>query len=144
MSSIVRNLGVLSRCTSQYTVNRLSIYELNGNQYVYLLSVCEEPGLSQETLSRLSFFNKSNISRQLNDLEERGYIERRPSEEDRRIMQVYPTEKARKIYPLVQNVLQDWRELMLEEFNEEEIALLHRMLNRMAERANAYLRGEPL
>ena len=79
---------------NRYRAEQLAPLELKSCHAGYLLEICACPGISQEQLSRRIYANKSNVARQLATLEESGYVERRPGEEDRRVMRVYPTERA--------------------------------------------------
>ena len=61
-------------------------------------------GLSQEELARYICTNKSTVTRHVTQLEENGYVERRPSESDRRVMRVYPTERMQALLPAVRRI----------------------------------------
>ena len=85
MSTFLNNISMVSRSATQYTENSLSdIGDLKGYQAKYILILCQSPGISQDTIARLLFVNKSNVARQVAALEELGYLERRQGE-DRRI-----------------------------------------------------------
>jgi len=49
---------------------------------------------SQAEMARQLNVNKSSVTRQLAVLEEKGYIRREPAAADKRILLVYPTQKA--------------------------------------------------
>ena len=61
--------------------------------------VCRNPGCSQEFLVEKVCLDKTTVAHHLARLEEKGYIEKRPSPNDGRARAVYPTEKALQIYP---------------------------------------------
>ena len=86
-------------------------------------------------MAKRIYINKSNVTRNLAVLEKNGYIERRPSETDKRVMLVYPTQKAQDTRPLLHEIVQDWNALISEDFSEEELELFRTMLARIAERA---------
>ena len=52
----------------------------------------------------------SGNRRQLAVLEETGYVLRQPGEADRRVMRVYPTEKALSALPRIQEIMDNWEE----------------------------------
>jgi len=85
------------------------------------------------------YINKSNVARQLAKLEENGYVERRISANDKRIIEVYPTDKAFEILPRVQEVLRDWNNYLTAEFTPEECELLTRLLEIAMRRATDYV-----
>lgn len=139
MASIMRCISVISRCAAQYRTNKLEGTGLTGNQYAYILNVCRHPGISQDGLARMVYINKSNAARQLAKLEENGYVERRISANDKRIIEVYPTDKAFEILPRVQEVLRDWNNYLTAEFTPEECELLTRLLEIAMRRATDYV-----
>ena len=65
---------------------------------MYVLRICEVPGITQDQFNSLFYINPSNITRSVAALEKMGYLERRPNEKDKRTCCLYPTEKARAAY----------------------------------------------
>ena len=94
MYTITTSMNNLIRCMNRYRTEQLAPLELKSCHAGYLLAICACPGITQEQLSRRIYANKSNVARQLAVLEESGYVLRQPGEADRRVMRVYPTEKA--------------------------------------------------
>ena len=135
MPSISRYINVISRCGNMYRNERLKGTDLGTSHHTYLFTICRNPGISQEKLARMIYINKSNVTRQLSALEQNGFISRRCSPEDRRIMQVFPTEKAEALYPKVVELMKHWNRLLLEDFSEEEQNLLLDMMQRVQAKA---------
>lgn len=138
MDSFMRCISRTARCSQLYRSERLAEVGLNGGQYVYISNVCRNPGISQEQMSRQILINKSNVARQLAALEQSGFVRREPDPKDRRVMRVYPTEKAQEVYPYIQQVLADWRHYLTEDFTDEEREQLDSLLERILEKAAAY------
>ena len=90
-------------------------------------------------LAKRICFNKSNIARQIVVLEEGGFVLRKPSEEDKRVMELYPTEKTLELMPKIRQVLGDWRGYLMEGLTAEEIAVLDKALETMRVRAGAWV-----
>ncbi len=139
MPGFMKNINQIARCAEQYRTDRLAQLGLTGCQYSYILHVCREPGISQECLARQICIHKSNVARQLAQLEESGFVRREHKEKDRRVVAVFPTEKAAAAYPVVREVLGEWSRYITGELNEEEKALLFTILEKMKKRAAAYL-----
>ena len=93
-------------------------------------------------LAREICINKSNVTRHLAALEESGYVERKPSEQDKRVTLVFPTEKALDILPTVRSVIREWNEYLTEGMDEEELERFALTLSRIAERARQYSERE--
>ena len=134
----MRCISRTARCSQLYRSERLAEVGLNGGQYVYISNVCRNPGISQEQMSRQILINKSNVARQLASLEQNGFVRREPDAKDRRVMRVYPTERAMEVYPYIQQVLADWRHYLTENFTDEEREQLDSLLERVLEKAAAY------
>lgn len=84
------------------------------------------------------YINKSNVTRQLAALEESGFVIRRPSETDRRVTLVYPTQKAMDVLPRILEVLREWNNYITEDFTDEEKEVLSNFLERICEKAKTY------
>lgn len=135
MHQITLDISELARSGIQYRNERLLPYGLKSCHAMNLSQICAQPGISQDALTRLRHADKSSIARQVATLEEDGFITRVPCREDKRIMELYPTEKAMELLPRIQEILEYWETLLTQDFSEEEIRLLHGMLSRMKTRA---------
>lgn len=135
MHQITLDISELARSGIQYRNEQMLPYGLKSCHAMNLSQICARPGISQDALTRLRHADKSSIARQVATLEEEGFITRLPCREDKRIMELYPTEKATALLPRIQEILEYWESLLTQDFSEEEIQLLHGMLSRMKTRA---------
>ena len=135
MPHIIKTMNEITRCGMQYRTDNLEPFGLKSCHASYLLEICRNPGISQDTLARRICINKSNIARQIVVLEEGGFVERRSSQEDKRVMELYPTEKTLELLPELRKVLGGWSRYLTQDFTDEEIELLAKMLSSMRERA---------
>ena len=94
-------------------------------------------GVAQDQLAQKLHVNKSNVARQLFMLEENDFIERRRCENDRRVMEVFPTEKAIAVEKKIREANSEWRRALFADMTEEERELLEEVLDRLARRAEA-------
>ena len=108
MSQIIRDITEIARCGAQFRLDQLSPMGLKSCHASYLAQICACPGISQDGLARKIYINKSNVARQAVVLEEEGYIIRRPSEADKRVMELYPTEKAQEVLPKIMEIFTSW------------------------------------
>lgn len=135
MDSLMRSINRTHRCSKRYYNEKLNADGITGNQQIYIFQICRHPGISQEQLSQRIAVNKSNVTRQLCALEQNGFIRRQPSPEDKRVLQVFPTERAEALYPKVLDIMRLWNSLLLEDFSEDEKSLLLSMMQRVQEKA---------
>lgn len=131
----LKNIGIIARCTDMYRDDYFRNTGLNGRQCVCLLHICRQPGITQDTLSKTLFIDKSNVTRQMGLLEEAGYITRCPDEGDRRQVRVFPTEKAQQQLPAIREGFRLWREFLNETITEEEQKTIADVAERLAKRA---------
>lgn len=139
MSQIIRDITELTRCGSQYRLDQLSPMGLKACHASYLTEICDCPGISQDGLAKRICINKSNVARQAAVLEEEGFITRTPSPADKRVMELYPTQKALDLLPQIQSILVCWEECITRDLTEEEKEQISVLLARMKVRAAAYM-----
>jgi DNA-binding MarR family transcriptional regulator len=97
-----------------------------------------KPEISQKELSYLLDMSKQALAEILNKLERNGFIEREPSEADRRSVIIRLTEKGAAAAADMEGAPTDL-ESMLDGFDDEELANLSDYLRRMAERLDGQL-----
>lgn len=144
MTAFMKCVSVVNRCAVLFRTEKLEGTGLNGHQHTYISNVCRNPGISQDQLAKLIYINKSNVARQLAALEQLGFVTREPSPTDKRVLLVYPTQKAIDLYPYIQQMLGEWNDYITSDFTEEERALLSSMMERVMEKASDYVSGNPV
>ncbi len=142
MPSLMRYINVISRCGILWRADKLRGTGLKPGQASYILTLCHTPGLSQEQIARRIYIDKSNVTRHLAALEREGFVERRQSESDRRVLLVYPTQKAYDILPHIKQITREWNEYLTDGWTEEEIAAMKGFIARISDRATAYAKKE--
>lgn len=141
MSQIIKDLTEIARCGAQYRTEQLAPLGLKGCHASYLAEICREPGISQDGLAQRICINKSNVARQAAALEEAGFLQRIPSPKDKRVMQLFPTEKTLSLLPQVQSVLTDWEYKLTEALTDAEIAQMTALLAKMKASAALWMEG---
>lgn len=139
MSQIIRDITEIARCGAQYRTEALAPMGLKACHASYLLEICSNPGISQDKLASIICINKSNVARQAAILEGDGFITRTPFEQDKRIMQLYPTQKTLELLPLLKSIQSRWEACLTADVSEEERAVLERVLSQMKEKASGWI-----
>ncbi len=135
MSEILLDISALSRLAAAYRTEALEPLGLKACHSSYLLTICRNPGISQDALSKAIIINKSNIARQAAVLEKEGFIQRVPSWEDKRVMKLYPTEKTLSILPQLMDIQDAWACHITQDLTPEEKDALASTLKKMKTRA---------
>mgnify|MGYP003310526605 FL=1 len=135
MPDLMHHVTDIARCAALYRQEELAVLGLKSCHASYLCAVCDHPGITQDQLARRIFINKSNVARQLASLEEDGFVERRPSPEDKRAIQVFPTQKALDAMPQIVRIFRCWESFVAQDLSEEERCQLASMLEKMKARS---------
>ena len=139
MSQIIRDITEISRCGAQYRSEALAPMGLKACHASYLTEICAHPGISQDQLAARICINKSNVARQAAILEDDGFITRTPSPTDKRIMQLYPTQKTLELLPRISPILSQWEACLTSDITDDEKELLERLLARMKDKASCWM-----
>ena len=135
-------IKVIARAGEAFNRHAFSELGLGAGHADYIRTICRNAGITQEELTRHIGIDKSNVARTLVILEKNGYVERRQSEEDKRVMLVYPTEKAYEVLPRVREVVRSWNSFLTEDFTPEEMEQFNSMLERITRKATEAVNKE--
>ena len=135
MPVFMKYVGEVWRCANLYRTENYAELGIGSYQDYYILNICKNPGVSQEKLSKLIYVHKSNVARQLNSLEEKGFVTRVPDPRDKRSLLVYPTEKAQNALPFIREVHRRWNESVLAGFSEEERSAVASLMEKLSSNA---------
>ena len=135
MPDLMHHVTDIARCAALYRQEELAALGLKACHASYLDAICACPGITQDQLARRIFINKSNVARQLAVLEEGGFVERRPSTEDKRAIQVFPTEKSGAAMPEITRIFRCWEAFVAEDLTEAERKALVCMLEKLKARS---------
>ena len=145
MPKFMKTLNNISRSQAVYRAGKISAEDLQSSHYAFVLTICREPGRSQEDIARELCVNKSTAARNINYLEEKGYVIKKPIPNDKRQFSVCPTDKMLAVLPEVRNVSSEWMTLLSEGIPEEELEIFDSVLSRMQEKAREIIeKGEDI
>jgi|LGOV01.1.fsa_nt_gb DNA-binding MarR family transcriptional regulator len=93
--------------------HHLKSYNMSSGQYVFLLNIHDNKGISQKELSKLIKIDKATTAKALKKLEENGYIHRLVDKEDRRYNRLYLTDKGIEFIPTLIEILDKITETLI-------------------------------
>lgn len=135
MEALMKYINRISRCSLLFRNGKLEHEGVNGCQHVYIRNICKEPGISQDRLAKSIYVNKSSVTRQLALLEQNGFVTRTSSGKDKRVMQVFPTQKALDILADIKRLSAEWESYITTGLTEQEKSFVLSILKRMMEKA---------
>lgn len=131
MKEILREIGMVARALDSISNIEFKEYELTRGQYLYLVRICESPGIIQEKVAELIKVDRTTAARSIKKLEMNGFIEKKEDEHNKKIKKLYPTEKGKKIFPLIQRENEHSNAVALKGLTEEEIETIFDLLQRI-------------
>ena len=92
---------------------RIGSLGLTTSQYTILRNLSENPGISQDELSKLIGGNKNNASSLVKRMTSSGLVNRKPKKNDKRAFEIFLTSKGEKIFKETTLIADNLREEVL-------------------------------
>ena len=124
VSAIYRHLQILIAA-------ELKPYRIGSGQFIFLLTVAEQEGITQKALSEELLIDKTTTAKAISKLEAEGYVKRVASQEDQRFNQLYLTKAGREVLPHVKGTLREVVGISRQGMRDEEYVVLVSLLKRM-------------
>ena len=134
MSQFSRDINIIDRFLRAHRREYMEPLGLKGIHARMFMLICHALGCSQDRLVKWMGFDKSTIARQLELLETMGFVERKPSETDKRVMCVYPTRKMLDFQPGLETAMEQWNETLLQDLTPQEREQLTVILGKIRQR----------
>ncbi|WP_434351826.1 MarR family winged helix-turn-helix transcriptional regulator [Trichococcus flocculiformis] len=131
MAGILREIGMIARALDSIANIEFKEYDLTRGQYLYLIRICENPGIIQEKLADMIKVDRTTASRAIKKLEASGFIEKKADAANRKIKRIFPTEKGKEVFPSISKENEHSERVALQGLSEEEAALLSGLLQRV-------------
>lgn len=101
MKEILREIGMIARALDSISNIEFKEINLTKGQYLYLVRICERPGIIQEQLIELIKVDRSTATRSIQKLESNGFVEKKEDPHNKKIKRLFPTEKGQAAYPFI-------------------------------------------
>jgi DNA-binding MarR family transcriptional regulator len=101
MKEILREIGMIARALDSISNIEFKEYDLTKGQYLYLVRICENPGIIQEKLAEMIKADRTTAARAIKKLEMNGFIEKKADEHNLKIKRLYPTAQGQQVYPFI-------------------------------------------
>lgn len=103
-------------------------YDLTTEQWTVMAQLGLHEGVNQSQLGARTFKDRHNITRILNLLERRGYIERRPDNTDKRAYRVFLSREGRMEQKKLKRIVSEHRRNLFRGLNAEDVTVAKRVL----------------
>lgn len=131
MAEILREIGMVARALDSIANIEFKEFDLTRGQYLYLIRICENPGIIQEKLADMIKVDRTTASRAIKKLEANGFVEKQADSANRKIKHIFPTEKGKAISPNISKENEHSERVALQGLSDEEAAVLGGLLQRV-------------
>jgi DNA-binding MarR family transcriptional regulator len=112
---------------------RLSVLDLAPSDAGILRMLRTQSGLSQQELASRLKIHPSRLVAMLDNLEKRGFVERRPNPDDRRLYSLYLASGGEEVLGKIGRIAREHQQALLPALNSEERETLTALLQKIAD-----------
>ena len=131
MKEILREIGMIARALDSISNIEFKEYNLTKGQYLYIVRICENPGIIQEKLAEMIKVDRTTAARAIKKLEMNGFIEKKEDKHNKKNKKLFPTEKGRSVYPFIKRENDYSNSVALAGFSEKEVESISHLLQRV-------------
>ncbi|MEY8445673.1 MarR family transcriptional regulator [Enterococcus ratti] len=131
MDEIVRDIGAISRALDSISNIEFKEVDLTRGQYLYLVRICEHPGIIQEKLSEMINVDRTTTARGVKQLEKKGLIKSTVDNHNKKIKKLYATEQGKKVYPFILREHHYSNQVAVKGLSVQEINQLQKLLKKV-------------
>lgn len=136
MVEILRSLGNIARALDSISNIEFKPYDLTKGQYLYLVRICEQPGIISEELSAILKVDRSTVARAVKKLETNGLIKRQSNASNKKNKRIFATERGLAIYPIIKMENDYSNQIALTGLSSTEAEQLQKLLKRVEVNVN--------
>lgn len=132
-TNLGKYISIIYRKGQIYWGKCLKEQDIASAEYPILLILLQKEGITQEAIATELDLDKSAVARSVQSLLEKGFIERKKDDIDRRCNRIYLTEKGYKSKESLQETKAGWETILAKSFTGEERAEAKMLLGKMVE-----------
>lgn len=129
--SIGRLLSHINKYTRAHLSSKLDHIGIDGSTYGTMLFLFRNNGVTEREIAGHMLVDKATTTRTITKLEKAGFVRRERDQMDKRAYRIYYTDKAQKNKGKLLEVRNEWVEIVLGDFSDQERNMLLEMLVRM-------------
>lgn len=131
MMDILREIGMIARALESISNIEFKEHELTKGQYLYLVRICENPGIIQEKLAEMIKVDRATASRSLKKLEINGFITKKDDPHNQKTKKLFPTEKGLNVYPFIIREHDYSNDMALNGLSDSEIETVFKLIHKI-------------
>ncbi|WP_286924060.1 MULTISPECIES: MarR family winged helix-turn-helix transcriptional regulator [Lysinibacillus] len=131
MKEILREIGMIARALDSISNIEFKELDLTKGQYLYLVRICENPGIIQEKLAEMIKVDRTTAARAIKQLEVHGFVEKKGDEHNKKIKKLFPTDKGKQVFPFIKRENDHSNRVALAGLSESEGEVLFQLLQKV-------------
>lgn len=131
MQNLIRFFAIAHRQAQLFITNELKSFHVSRGQFLYIMCICENAGISQEQIAALLNVDKSAVTKAIHNLLEADFITRETYDADKRVNSIHPTAKAKNIYVEIMAAGKRWHTAIMQDMSEVEQDIFRRILDKV-------------
>lgn len=105
--------------------------DLSHGQAIALMEIHKYQVIQQDVLTKHLLIDKSAVTRILKSLEDKELIVKKMSENDRRVFDIFLTQKGEKLYPEIKKIIDETTRTMLKGIDQKQQEQLFELLSKV-------------
>ena len=131
MFKIIRTIGAATRSIQTVSNETFKSLGLNNNLFIYLIRTVEQPGMFLGELADSLQIDRTTSFRTVQKLVKLGYLELKNDQQNLKIKRVFPTTKAKELYPQLHDYEQQSSDVLLKNLSTTERNQLAKLLDKL-------------
>lgn len=131
MFTIIRTIGSVSRSVQTTSNHRFKELDLDNNLFIYVIRVCERPGMFLGELADHLSIDRTTSFRAVKKLVKLGYLQLQDDPDNQKIKRVFPTDKGQMLYPQLHAYEQEQSDQLLSQLTDQEKTQLEDLMRKL-------------
>ena len=127
-----KHITIISKNMNYYFNKKLDRYNIKRNQLQILHYLYDNQGVSQNELGKALMVDKITVTKILKGLVKEKYVEKRDGKEDKRIKELYITDRGYKLHDEAYKIMKEVTDVLFKGFSCGEEQLVAELLTRMS------------
>lgn len=131
METIIRQIGTISRALDTIANIEFKDLEVSKGQYVHLVRIYENPGITLRQLSKITYIDETTCSRAINKLEKQGLIYKETTSGNKKNKMLHLTKQGQEVVAVILKEHKYTNERLLSSLSDKEMTMLSTLLSKI-------------
>ncbi|VDG30882.1 MarR family transcriptional regulator [Lactobacillus ginsenosidimutans] [Lactiplantibacillus mudanjiangensis] len=137
MPDVLRQIGTIARALDSISNREFQQLALSKGQYLYLVRICEQPGIIADRLAAQLQVDRTTAARAIQKLVTQGLVEKRAAINNRKNKALFPTVLGQRRAQVIERENQYSNQVALTDLTATEAEQLTHLLTKVSQRVTA-------